>query len=158
MSKTKLTALLRTMPSLRHSFPDTEFHISESEVVAWLISQPEAMQVLFNVAVSTKAIKFDQATRTWAGVEEEETRTPGRPVQFGLRKMLDVMSRDRPMNMAQIMAAMGEECSEPSRTTLLALLREAAAEELIVAHPYNGIGAKLYSLRGEPTPDDAPPL
>ena len=43
------------------------FDIAKSEVVGWLISQPEIQDWLFERLKESQAIVFDAATRTWSG-------------------------------------------------------------------------------------------
>lgn len=71
--ETKLRALYRTMPALPHSVPGQPFDIRASEVVKWLIDQPDVLQAMFNHARSSARISYDSATGTWHGATEAET-------------------------------------------------------------------------------------
>lgn len=62
--------ITKQMPPLHHTMPGEEFDITKSEVVKWLISQPEIMQLIFN-AVKGKYIVYDKVTGTWRGVDYE---------------------------------------------------------------------------------------
>ena len=66
------TQLFRTaclMPGGMQHWPDRgqPFEIAKSEVVGWLISQPEIQHWLFERLKESRAIVFDAATRTWSG-------------------------------------------------------------------------------------------
>jgi hypothetical protein len=47
--------------------PDEDYDPAKSEVVAWLISQPEIQNYLFSKCNTTGALVFDQETKTWRG-------------------------------------------------------------------------------------------
>lgn len=66
--KTWRLDVAKKMPPLHHTLPGSGFDIAKSEVVRWLTSQPEIMQLIFN-AVKTKYIVYDKATGTWRGVD-----------------------------------------------------------------------------------------
>lgn len=57
----------KEMPPLHHALPGEQFDISKSEVVQWLMSQPDIMQLVFN-AVRSKYITYDHETGTWRGI------------------------------------------------------------------------------------------
>jgi hypothetical protein len=61
--------IAKQMPPLQHSTPEKPFSIFESEVVDWLTSQPEIMQLVFDIARENKCIEYDQTSRTWRGVD-----------------------------------------------------------------------------------------
>lgn len=69
---------LAMMPPLRHKVGDP-FDIEQSEVVAWLLRQPELKQWLFNKVSDTRRIVYDEATGTWSGA-------PFRPIQKGWKE------------------------------------------------------------------------
>ena len=54
------------MPPLRHQ-PGTEFSWTDSEVVAWLVAQPEIRRYVFDRCRTRGLIVFDPETRTWRG-------------------------------------------------------------------------------------------
>lgn len=66
--KTWRLDVAKQMPPLRHKLPGKEFDIARSEVVRWLVAQPEIMQLIFN-AVKAKYIVYDKPTGTWHGVD-----------------------------------------------------------------------------------------
>lgn len=55
----------REMPPLRHSIPGEPFRMENSEVVKWLIGQPEVLQYLFDKAKAY--LVYDPETGTWKG-------------------------------------------------------------------------------------------
>ena len=61
----------KKMPPLHHKLPGEEFDITKSEVVKWLVAQPEIMQFLMdrvaNRAEASRLIKYDPDAGTWQG-------------------------------------------------------------------------------------------
>ena len=62
----------KNMPKLKYK-PENEFDITKSEVVQWLISQPDILQYIFNKVHGfhndNTLIVFDSETGTWHGVD-----------------------------------------------------------------------------------------
>jgi hypothetical protein len=57
------------MPPLPHWLGrDPSFSITRSEVVRWLISQPEILQLTFNAIKNAGVIEFDLESRCWKGI------------------------------------------------------------------------------------------
>lgn len=67
--KTWRLDIAKQMPPLHHAMPGDGFDITKSEVVKWLMSQPEIMQLIFNAVRGQKRIVYDKATGTWRGVD-----------------------------------------------------------------------------------------
>jgi hypothetical protein len=65
--KSQKVAAIAKMPRLSH-FPNklAPFDISNSEVVQWLLAQPEIQLWIFNRAKDSRAIRFDG--EKWEGV------------------------------------------------------------------------------------------
>ncbi len=59
----------RKMPELRHSIPGQPFDIRESEVVRWLVQQPEIMQYVFDKLNYSGDIVYDRERGTWKGAD-----------------------------------------------------------------------------------------
>lgn len=57
------------MPPLRHSVPGEPFDIRKSEVVQWLVRQPEILQYIFDRAHDTGSIVYDPETERWCGAD-----------------------------------------------------------------------------------------
>lgn len=55
----------RKMPPLYHSLPGQKFDIFKSEVIKWLVSQPEILQYLFDKA--KEYCEYDTVTGKWRG-------------------------------------------------------------------------------------------
>jgi len=53
-----------------------DFDIMRSEAVQWLIAQPEIRQWIFNMVKHAGAITFDIESRTWRGVEWQQSNVP----------------------------------------------------------------------------------
>jgi hypothetical protein len=67
-SQKKFAAYMAKMPALRHSFPDREFEILESQVVEYIMAWDDIHQYLFNRAIGTNRIKYQKDTGCWSGV------------------------------------------------------------------------------------------
>ncbi len=61
----------KDMPPLAHS-TSKPFDITKSEVAKWLVSQPEVMQKIFNMASNRAVIKFNSETQMWQGVNYDD--------------------------------------------------------------------------------------
>ena len=61
----------RKMPQLRHTTSET-FDITQSEVARWLVSQPDIMQKIFDMANRQKVITYDKTTQTWRGADNND--------------------------------------------------------------------------------------
>lgn len=57
------------MPPLHHKMPDRPFQWEDSEVIHWLMSQPQIQAYIFDKAI--KYIRCDSSTGTWQGVDYE---------------------------------------------------------------------------------------
>lgn len=57
------------MPVLSHFHKDRAFRIEESEVVRWLIAQPELMQFIFNLCKNAGVIVYENGR--WRGTETQ---------------------------------------------------------------------------------------
>ncbi len=64
------------MPPLYHVLPNEKFDIEKSEVAQWLIKQPLALSVVFNLVKNSSAknhaIKYNPKTGKWQGVDYVE--------------------------------------------------------------------------------------
>lgn len=61
--------VIRKMPPLRHSIPGRPFRMEDSEVVRWLVRQPDVMNYLFDKARAFMC--YDSETGTWRGTDYE---------------------------------------------------------------------------------------
>lgn len=58
----------KKMPRLRHKVGE-KFSVETSEVIKWLIAQPEIMSKVFNLASSHGVIIYDHNTGEWKGAD-----------------------------------------------------------------------------------------
>lgn len=72
----KLLSVAKKMPPLYHTIPGEEFDIKKSEVVNWLISQPEILSYVVNRIKGGKGqsayIIYDSDTGKWQGVDYDD--------------------------------------------------------------------------------------
>lgn len=65
----------KEMPALKHTTSDGDFNIEDSEVVKWLIKQPEVLQYIFT-RISNNGTKpliiYNPIKKTWQGVDYED--------------------------------------------------------------------------------------
>lgn len=60
--------IARNMPRLKHKVGD-RFDINTSEVIKWLVSQPEIMDKIFIMANNHKVIVYDPDAGEWRGAD-----------------------------------------------------------------------------------------
>ena len=64
---------VKKMPPLYHTLPNNEFDMNKSEVANWLVRQPLALPVLFDLVKNSSnknhAIEYDKNTGKWHGVD-----------------------------------------------------------------------------------------
>ena len=61
--RSKLLDAVKRMPELRHSIP------GNSEVIKWLIMQPEILNYIWNNIKNSEAIKYNAESGCWSGVD-----------------------------------------------------------------------------------------
>jgi hypothetical protein len=62
-------AACKMPPGKRHHAAGEDYRVASSEVVAWLIQQPEILQYVFNKIAHSGAIRFDPSSGTWRGID-----------------------------------------------------------------------------------------
>lgn len=65
----------RKMPPLYHKLPNTEFDFRKARTLWWLVKQPSVLKHIWNIVKQSGAIKYDECTGKWQGVDfvsEEE--------------------------------------------------------------------------------------
>lgn len=71
--KDELLDVARKMPPLHHKLPEEKFDWKKSEVVRWLIEQPEILnyiwQSIYNRGEASCLVKFNAASGEWKGVD-----------------------------------------------------------------------------------------
>lgn len=60
--------IARKMPRLKHKVGN-KFDVNTSEVIHWLVNQPEIMSKIFNMVQSRGLIVYDPDTREWKGID-----------------------------------------------------------------------------------------
>ncbi len=70
-SKDKRLTAAKYMPPLRKRQPDEEYDIRKDEVLKWVISRPELVNVLVSKLKDWGYIRYDLGTHTWQGVDYE---------------------------------------------------------------------------------------
>jgi len=72
-ARSKNLDITKTMPPLHHTVPGEEFDIEKSEVVKWLVGQPEILNYVINRIKGGKGqspyIVYNSGTETWQGVD-----------------------------------------------------------------------------------------
>lgn len=68
MKKDIRLLVARKMPILFHKLPGCEFDIQNSEVVKWLLNQPEILKFIFD-KVAKEEIVYNADTGTWQGAD-----------------------------------------------------------------------------------------
>ncbi len=66
--ETHATRAVALMPSLYHTLPNEEFDITKSEVIKWLVIQPEVVNAMFNYYNDQGVIVYDQDSKQWKGI------------------------------------------------------------------------------------------
>ena len=74
MKKCRSRKLLvaRNMPPLYHTIPGQNFDITQSEVIKWLIAQPEIMNYIWDNIKNSDDVYYDADTGKWCGADFEE--------------------------------------------------------------------------------------
>ena len=71
--RSKAHKLARTMPAgLVHKWPGQAYDIERSQVIRWLVSQPQLQAYLFERMATGGAIVFDAETGIWRGSDTPE--------------------------------------------------------------------------------------
>ncbi len=62
----------KKLPPSYHKLPNQDFDFKKSEVVKWLIEQPEILNFLVEILKKSEAIVYDKETGKWQGIDYEE--------------------------------------------------------------------------------------
>lgn len=68
----KQLEVAKKMPPLYHTIPGNKFELEKSEVVNWLIGQPEILNFVVEIIKKSEAIVYDKRTGKWQGIDYEE--------------------------------------------------------------------------------------
>lgn len=64
--------IAKKMPPLYHTLPGEKFELEKSEVVKWLISQPDLLDFIFDRVKKHGHIIYNPETGKWHGVDYDE--------------------------------------------------------------------------------------
>lgn len=70
--RSKLLEVARMLPPSYHTLPGEEFDIEKSEVIHWLVDQPEILNFLWNNIKQSGDVAYDSATGLWQGIDWQE--------------------------------------------------------------------------------------
>ena len=69
--RSKLLDVSKKLPPSYHTIPGQEFNVKKSEVINWLIDQPEILNYLWNNIKQSGDVFYDSETGIWTGVDWE---------------------------------------------------------------------------------------
>ncbi|MGG2111937.1 hypothetical protein ABFY60_15665 [Lysinibacillus pakistanensis] len=67
--RSKNLEVARKLPPSYHTLPGEKFEMKKSEVINWLIEQPEILNYLWNNIKNSDDVEYNAATGVWTGVE-----------------------------------------------------------------------------------------
>lgn len=70
--RSKKLLVARKMPPLYHTIPGKNFDIAQSEVVKWLIAQPDILNYIWDNIKNSGDVFYDTDTGKWCGIDHEE--------------------------------------------------------------------------------------
>ncbi len=65
--KNKRLEIVKNMPELYHTIPGQPFDIRKSEVIQWLIKQPDLLNYLWDHIKQSDKVIYDSEKCTWRG-------------------------------------------------------------------------------------------
>ncbi|MGN0508691.1 MAG: hypothetical protein ACI4GX_05605 [Ruminococcus sp.] len=69
--RSKKLLVARNMPPLYHTIPGQRFDITQSEVLKWLVAQPEILNYIWDNIKNSDDVCYDADTGKWYGVDFE---------------------------------------------------------------------------------------
>lgn len=70
--RSKILDIARFMPPLRHSIPDREFDIRNSEVMKWMLKNPATWNYIWNNIKQSGVVEYNPETGMWQGVDYDD--------------------------------------------------------------------------------------
>lgn len=70
--RSKKLNIARNLPPSYHTLPGEKFDIKKSEVINWLIEQPEILNYLWDNIKQSGDVEYDPTTRIWTGVDYDD--------------------------------------------------------------------------------------
>lgn len=67
--RSKKLNIARKLPPSYHTLPGEKFDIKKSEVINWLIDQPDILNFLWDNIKQSGNVEYDSETGIWAGVD-----------------------------------------------------------------------------------------
>lgn len=71
MKKPIVFEIIKNMPELYHTIPGEVFSLEKSQVIKWLINQPELQQHIFDFVKNNGLIIYDRENKKWKGVSKK---------------------------------------------------------------------------------------
>jgi hypothetical protein len=71
--ETKAQRCAALMPRLRHHVKGEQFDTFSSDVIEWLVAQPEIRDMVFTYCKDKGSIVFDESSGTWCGKDSNDT-------------------------------------------------------------------------------------
>ena len=68
-----LLNVAKQMPPLYHTIPGHDYSVEDSQVIRWIVSQPELCQRMFNKLRDSGYIVYDRETGKWQGADYDAT-------------------------------------------------------------------------------------
>ena len=68
-NKSKKLEIIKRMPKLFHTLPNQSFDILKSQVIGWLIQQPDVLNYLWDHVKQSGFVEYEPVTKTWKGVD-----------------------------------------------------------------------------------------
>lgn len=69
--RSKKLLVARNMPPLYHTIPKQSFDITQSEVLKWLVAQPEILNYIWDNIKNSNDVYYDSNTGKWQGIDFE---------------------------------------------------------------------------------------
>lgn len=70
--RSKNLEILKKMPPLYHTLPNHKFETQKSELMNWVLNQPEILNWLVGYLKDTNYIEYNNLTGQWTGIEHQE--------------------------------------------------------------------------------------
>ncbi|WP_312072034.1 hypothetical protein [Anaerotignum propionicum] len=67
--RSKNLEIAKRMPPLSHTIPGRPFEIKQSEVVKWLLNQPDILNYIWNNIKNSEDVFYNPDTGKWQGVD-----------------------------------------------------------------------------------------
>lgn len=65
----KKLLIAKLMPSLHHTLPGQKYDAKKSQVLSWIVEQPDILEWAFDQMKSTGYISYNSADGKWTGID-----------------------------------------------------------------------------------------